>query len=315
MRRSPKGPKPRRAAAPRSPPSRRSHRRRRRCDPHRRSCVGEGRRSLGSTSLGKRHEEGGSEHVPGSDVIPGVFDRGNEHVEQLAAGKEQFGCGRPRGYRDDRAAFAGLTNQPGSGRPLGLAHHDRAAAPGRVFNLRLGRREDDLLGVLSPIPHQPLWGEPDEPRVPPPAPRCLARHRRKVKDRGLNRHVLADRPGPGEHPLSASGIGTVRFQRRRPRRRSDLELELRAEGLEQLLDFVLLTPGDDQRPQAESRGLERAVEGASARAAGSVGRHVCRHVSDRRVVEPPGGDRPHLDIDTPTPNRMARPAVWPRTLG
>ena len=63
------------------------------------------------------------------------------------------------------------------------------------------------------------------------------------------------------------------------------QLELAAIGLEQLLDLAGHAARDDQRAPAEPRGLQRAVEGAAARAPRAVREDVDRHVADGRVVE------------------------------
>ncbi len=116
--------------------------------------------------------------------------------------------------------------------------------------------------------------------------RDLARDGREVQDRGIHLARPLDRPGPGEQPLAAGVTGAVGEQRGRGSRGQDPQAQLAEVGREQLLDLRGHAAREDQRAQPEAGGLQRAVEGGSARPAGSIGvEHVHGDVPDGHIVE------------------------------
>ncbi len=256
-------------------------------------------------ALRQRDEERRREHVAGAEVVARPLDAWNRHERAAAAAEQQLrrAVGVGHGHQRTAPSVAALVQpaqQCATAVALDRADHDRIAALGQQRGVQRSRQH--RRAEARPGAHEALRRQA---RRSPRARASVRRSRaRPARDAGCACRPSA-RPS---HPPTPACAGDVRravaARSTSPASscsaRSARPARARRRRVRAALDLCDRAARDDARAPAQARCLQRAVEGAPARAARPVGHHIGRHVPHRGVV----AGHPLMRI----PNRMT-PAV------
>ena len=222
----------------------------------------------------ERDEEGGGEHVTRADVLA--------HVRAAPPGRSPRALALPQDHVSPPPAVIATTVPALCAREMNPAQTSRSCTLITIASQSKARRERSgrSAAVRGGSPRPPLRPSTCA-RAPAASARGSRRSRASAGGSPGRRAPMEDRRVDSSVPAIGPAHASTRWERshRSPRsrawwsarRRLDLELELCAVGLHQLLDHARRTAREDQRPPAQPGRLQGAVEGAAAGAARAVG--------------------------------------------